>query len=331
MPSANNIPAPDLCVQICVGSPRTIDQSSPVRLFITGATGFIGSHLTRLALAKNHQVLALTRTPTSFDGSHWVPSLDSKALKLAQGTLESIPWHLLRDFAPDACIHTAWISTPGVYLNSSENQSHVEWGRSLFQGLAQANCGYVLGIGTCIEYAGSLTPLNERTSALQPESPYARAKAELRALTESELASTTTGFGWARLFYPYGPGEHPQRLLSSTISRLQRGDWVELKTPHSLKDYIHVTDVATALLRIAERRYGGPINVGTGVGTRVGDLVRTLARQMNRTDRLRLGPDQAPQASDCLIADVQQLHSLGWKPEVPLELGLQALIQHLAS
>lgn len=302
-----------------------------MRLFITGATGFIGSHLTRLALAKNHEVLVLARTPSSFSSRDWGQSSERPSPHLAIGTLETPPWQVIRDFKPDTCIHAAWISTPGVYLNSPENRSHVDWGRSLFQGLVQAGCSYILGIGTCVEYAGSLTPLLERASPIEPLSPYAQAKVELRAIAESDLASTTTRLGWARLFYPYGPGEHPQRLCSSTIAKLQRGELIELKTPHSLKDYIHITDVAKALLQIAERAYAGPINVGSGQGTRVGDLVRTLARLMNRMDCLRLAPDQAPQASDCLIADVQQLHSLGWKPEVPLELGLQALVQHLAS
>lgn len=136
---------------------------------------------------------------------------------------------------------------------------------------------------------------------------------------------------WARLFYPYGPGEHPSRLCSSLIRRFRQGEAVTLNTPFSIKDYLHIDDVGRALLRITETVHDGPINIGAGRGYSVLFIAQILAQMMGRPDLAQ--PSDHPTA-DLLfhvVADNSRLRALGWSPQVELEAGLRGLIDALPS
>ena len=101
------------------------------RLFVTGVTGFIGSAVARRALALGWPVAGLALPAETIP-----PDLVAQPGFVAlRGTLENLPWDGIRLFAPTRCLHTAWIATPGVYLESPENWKHLEWGLQLAEGL----------------------------------------------------------------------------------------------------------------------------------------------------------------------------------------------------
>jgi len=138
-------------------------------------------------------------------------------------------------------------------------------------------------------------------------------------------------FCWGRVFYPYGVGEHPARLCSSLIQKLQRGEKLLLKTPHSRKDYIHIEDLAAAMLLTVEKQVAGTINWGTGKGVSVHEIAGAIATMLGRPD---LVENQNPPVADpfpCVIAEVTRLKQLGWRPQVDLQTGLAKLIEKSGS
>ena len=185
----------------------------------------------------------------------------------------------------------------------------------------------MVALGTCIEYRMTGQPLREDTTPLAPDSAYARGKCELHERLRSDPLLTGTSLAWARIFYPYGEGEHPARLASSLIGRLIRGEPVMLKTPHSVKDYIHAEDVATALLAVVERKFAGSINIGTGEGVTVETIARRLADALGRPDLIGVPANPVADPLDFVVADAGRLHSLGWRPQVTLAAGLQRLVE----
>lgn len=247
------------------------------------------------------------------------------------GTVAEPPWRAIEKFAPEACVHAAWIATPGVYLEASENHDWFNWSESFLVRLAQLGVRHLSVLGTCIEYQITGRPLSEELTPLLPTSTYAQAKCELRRrLGEGALPKGTT-LAWARVFYPYGEGEHSARLASSLIVKLRRGEPVTLKTPHSTKDYIHVDDVASALMVVVGQRFAGTVNVGTGVGVTVETIAREIGQIMGRPDLITV-PDNPPiDPLDYVVADVKRLRSLGWRPQVPLAAGLRRLVEVRAS
>lgn len=288
------------------------------RILVTGASGFIGSAVVRHALAAGHEVAGLVRTSGR---------LPPGAAEIT-GDLASPPWKAIAEFAPERVVHSAWISTPGVYLESSENEAHVEWSRNLAKGLVGLGIRRLLVLGTCIEYQASPGFRREDLTPIQPASTYARAKVRLHGSLTRDLAGTGVGLSWGRVFYPYGEGEHPARLCSSLIARFRRGEAAELRTPDSAKDYIHIDDLAAAILAVAAAEAAAVVNLGAGKGVKVREIAERIAASMGCPHLLRMPSVPAPDPSGDVVADVTRLRALGWEPKVTLESGLRRLIQH---
>lgn len=294
-----------------------------MKILLTGSTGFIGSNFTRHALAHGHEVAGLalateTLPPDlpSSDKMHWL-----------RGSLDDAPWKEIEAFGAEVCIHAAWITTPGVYLESPENFRFLESSKKFLTRVRELGTNHIVGIGTCVEYKISGEPLSEEKTPVAPTTVYARCKNELRLAMEAQAQTHGLRSCWARVFYPYGPGEHPSRLCSSIIQKLSRDETIVLKTPDSTKDYIYIDDLAAALLAVVEKKFAGTINLGTGIGVSVREIAQTLAGMMGKTG---LVSEANPPESDpfgYVVANNSRLRGLGWQPANSMAQGLQKLLE----
>lgn len=296
-----------------------------MKILVTGATGFIGSAFSKLALTRGHEVGGMMLPAEK--PSPLVPA--SERMRWITGTLADLPWREIESFKPDACIHFAWIATPGVYLESPENEKHLEWSLNLARRLKGIGLRQFIGVGTCIEYKITDAPLNEDTTPVDPTTLYSRCKNVLRETLEAEARKDGTHFCWGRIFYPYGVGEHPDRLCSALIRKLTRGEKLVLKTPHSTKDYIYIEDLAAAILLTVEKQFTGTINWGTGVGISVREIADQIATMLGRPDLVENADPLQTDPLGCVVADAKKLRELGWKPAYSLRQGLEKLLQTL--
>jgi nucleoside-diphosphate-sugar epimerase len=225
----------------------------------------------------------------------------------------------------------AWITTPGIYLESPENERFRDHSLSFIRRLQQRGKPYIFALGTCIEYQPSDQPLSEDHSPIAPATLYARCKNDLRIALETEAKTQGFGFCWGRVFYPYGPGEHPSRLCSSIILKLGRNEKIVLKTPNSTKDYIYIEDLAAALLTVLEKRFAGAINLGTGTGVSVKEIAQTIAQKMGKADLIEEAIHPDPDPLPHVVADVTRLKSLGWLPQWNMSKGLDQMLKLFTS
>jgi dTDP-6-deoxy-L-talose 4-dehydrogenase (NAD+) len=295
-----------------------------VRILVTGAGGFIGSVLVRQALAAGHEVLALVRAPAR--AAARLPA--HPALTVLAGSLAEPPWESIARFGAGTCVHAAWITQPEDYRASPENARLQAESLALARGLFARGVRRLVALGTCEEYAPSPAPLHETGAPLAPLNAYALAKHNLRLALEAGASAAGASLTWARLFQLYGPGEHPARLPSLVVRRLRAGEPVTLHTPTTVRDWIHVDDVASALLVLVQAAPGRVVNVGTGVGHSVERVVRTLARGLGRPDLVSVTAPPGDAAAT-FVADSTRLRDLGWTPRVDLDAGLAALIRHI--
>jgi nucleoside-diphosphate-sugar epimerase len=295
-----------------------------MKILVTGANGFIGAAFCRLALRHGHEIAGLIlpalKPPADLPAGENVTWLE--------GTLAGPPWNNIERFQPDVCVHFAWIATPGVYLESPENEQYLQWSLDFARGLRGLGINHFVGAGTCIEYQISEVPLSEDRTPVEPTTPYARCKNALRETLAAEAQRDGWHFCWGRVFYPYGVGEHPGRLCSSLIQKLRRGEKLVLKTPDSRKDYIYIEDLAAAILTTVERHFTGTINWGTGHGVSVREIADIAATMLGRPE---LVVSQNPPAADpfpFVVADATRLKHLGWRTQVDLGNGLARLIKN---
>jgi nucleoside-diphosphate-sugar epimerase len=296
-----------------------------MKILLTGAGGFIGAAFARLALLRGHQIAGLTRSAPS--------PVRGENLVWIRGSLEAPPWEEIKAFAPEVCVHSAWITAPGVYLGSPENDRLLEASSAFLPRVAGLGAKRVVSLGTCIEYriGNEPKPLSEATTPLEPATTYARCKNELRLRLEKAAAVEGFGFCWGRVFYPYGPGEHPARLCSSIIKKLSGGEKIVLKTPDSTKDYIFIDDLAAAVLTVVESEFTGAINLGTGIGVTIRQIAQTLGRLMARSELITEATPPQIDPFGYVVANASRLHSLRWEPKYHLAAGLERILGSVRS
>lgn len=289
-----------------------------MKIFVTGATGFIGTAFSRLARQHGHQVAGLfnpEKPPTADKPMVWLP-----------GRLDNLPWRELGRFQPEVCVHCAWISTPGEYLESPLNEQYLQWSKELVRRLSEFGVRHFVGVGTCLEYQSSPSPLNEDASPTSNATAYARCKNAFREFVSANSRQMGISACWGRVFYPYGVGEHPARLCSSLIQTLRRGEKLVLKTPHSTKDYLYIEDLAVAMVATVEKTFQGTINWGTGSGVSVRQIADTAAALLGRPDLVENASKPVEDPFGHVVADIARLRSLGWQPAFDLRRGLETMI-----
>jgi nucleoside-diphosphate-sugar epimerase len=275
-----------------------------VKVLLTGATGFIGSHVARALLHGGHEVHAVVR-PTS--DRRRIADIE-RALTIHTGEMDHVP------IAPDLLIHLAWYAVPGRYLTAPENRDCLAASARLLRRVA---CRAVFA-GTCFEFDTTLGRLSE-DSATKPTTLYAESKDALRR----EVVARENA-AWVRFFYQYGPWEDERRLVPSIMRALLRGEPQKLTPGDQRRDFLHVEDVAAAVCAIATSGLTGPVNVGSGHAPSVKEIAQTIATLAGRPDLLRFGELPYGPGEPMLIqADNATLRSTGWAPRYSLEDGLR--------
>jgi nucleoside-diphosphate-sugar epimerase len=139
---------------------------------------------------------------------------------------------------------------------------------------------------------------------------------------------TDISAAWGRIFFLYGPGEHPHRLVSSVIRSLLLSEPARCSHGNQLRDYLHVQDVADAFVALLESDFLGPINVASGNPVRVKEIIGIIAEKLDRPDLVQLGALQSPvNDPPVLIADTARLSGeVAWLPKYDLERGLEQTI-----
>lgn len=285
---------------------------------MTGAAGFVGSRVVRVLLEDGLEVHGVVRDPDA-------PRLRGvSAMRLASCDLTdpAATARLVAEVSPDVCIHCAWIAAPGEYLTSPANEAHVDAAETLARALVAAGCRRLVALGTCFEYAPSDAPLAE-SSALGPLTPYARAKVTASERLARICENTGTGLAWARLFYLYGPQEDPRRLVPAVTLALLEGRRAPTTPGRQLRDFLHVDDVARALVAVATSSLTGPINIAGGRPQTVREIVLAIGRATGRTDLLDIGAlPYSPGDPMVVTADVTRLASTGFNQRWSTDDGL---------
>jgi len=271
------------------------------RLLITGASGFLGQHiLTSAVLTSKYEIHAVSRkTPVQSTGD----VIWHEADLLHPGTGRK----LIESIAPQHLVHSAWISTPGEYLDSPLNVRWLETSMEMTD--AFGRCGGLrwAGIGSCLEYGAGPGPCEEDSTPIEPLSLYGNCKASCcQALFAT---AERLGFSaiWARVFVPCGRGDNPRRLIPSLVDALSRGREFPTSSGTQIRDFIDAEDVGRIVVSLLGTSKSGAFNVGTGRGIAVRSVVEWVADYMGQRELVRFGDrNLAPGEQQYLVADMRK-------------------------
>jgi len=273
------------------------------RVLVTGGSGFIG----RTALAPLREHGYEVHAPRSRDAD-----------LLAHDTAA----RLIAELQPTHLLHFAWDARPGKYWTSPENLAWVEGSLRLLRAFAEGGGTRAVLAGTCAEYEWTdSVHCVEGATPLAPATLYGAAKHGLHTIAERYAAQAGVSLAWGRIFFVFGPHEHPARLASSVASALVRGEPAETGAGTQVRDFLYSEDLGAAFAALLDSGVEGAVNVASGEPRPIRDLVVALGEAAGRPDLLRIGarpPGAAEPAS--ITAAVDRLRDeVGWRPARTLE------------
>jgi nucleoside-diphosphate-sugar epimerase len=293
------------------------------RVLVTGASGFVGRAALEALARHGFEVHAASRRKPDTAAPHvWREAdlLDPRS-----------PSRVVNGARPDIILHLAWIVEHGVFWTSPRNPDWVGASLALARAGAEAGARYFIGAGTCYEYDWPADgACSEVHTPLKPAQPYSIAKDAARRGIEAMSAEAGFAFAWARLFFLYGPGEGPNRLVPGLARALLAGEPAKCSSGRAVRDFIDVRDAGEALAAVALSGLSGPVNIASGEGVSVAEIAKKLGDLSGRPDLVRVGaladrPDEPPR----IVADVTRLRTeTAFRPTWTLDAGLRDALRY---
>ena len=263
-------------------------------VLLTGANGFVGRQVRKALLARGHSVRRVVRRGQIEQTQ--MPPGELDPVETDDLFAEDRDWWAQRLEGVDCLIHAAWYVEPGHYQDARENIACALSALAMAEGAVAAGTRHVIGIGTCMEYRLPSKVLSV-AAPLGPSTLYAASKLATFFMLGRHFANTGSAFTWARLFYLYGEGEHPARLVPYIRRQLANGAVADLSAGTQLRDYLDVTEAGSMIARLTDTGQSGPVNICSGNAITIRALAERVAGEYGRLDLLHFGSAK-PHPSD---------------------------------
>lgn len=259
-----------------------------MKIFVTGGTGFIGSHFLRLALEAGHEVTA-SRRP----GSKPVIPLELQP-NWIEGSLDQVSSVDLQ--GNDVLVHLAAQGvSPQLTDWSTAFDVNVRQSLSLFSLASTSGIPHLVACGSCFEYgkSGERYEFIPPDAPLEPIGPYAASKAAFSFAVESMARTASASFTLIRPFHLFGEGQHESNLWPSLRLAALSGNDFPMTAGEQIRDYMPVEQAAGEFLKIATKKTPPwkfkVLNIGSGQPVTLKDLTTQWWRQWNAEGELLIG------------------------------------------
>lgn len=288
-------------------------------VLLTGASGFLGSHLVKGLLAQGHDVLALRRAASNL----WRLEREKDRVQWFELEADGLEQPFKQGRHIDAVIHTANCYGRNQELPSRILETNVLFSVRLFETASRFKAG---------TFFNTDTYFNTATCAYDYLAPYSLSKRQCAEWLE-RLAGQVKVVN-LKLQHVYGPLDDPSKFTTSVMHRcLESQPSIDLTAGEQKRDFIHVNDVVNAYLHLLTCLSSLPgafttFSVGTGTSVSIREFVETVHRLSHSKSVLRFGalPYRENEIS-CEGADISQLRNTGWTPTIGLVDGIRRMLR----
>jgi len=310
------------------------------KVLVTGAGGFIGSHLVERLVGLEAQVRAFVRYNSR---SNWgfiedLPEDVRSKVEISTGDLKDFGavWNAVKD--REVVFHLgALIAIPYSYINPGDAvQTNVIGSLNILNASRECGVEKLVHTSTSEVYGTALyVPIDEK-HPLQAQSPYAASKIGADKLAESFHLTYDLPVAIIRPFNTYGPRQSARAVIPTIIMQALTRDKVNLGAVHPTRDFNYVEDTVSGFIRIAESpdSTGEVINIGSGREISIGDLAYKIASLMDKnvdiiSDAGRIRPEKS-EVNRLLADNTKAKKLLQWEPKISLDEGLSKTIKWIS-
>ena len=310
-------------------------MKNTTKVLITGADGFIGSHLTEMLVGKGYDVKALSQY-NSFNNWGWLEGLPCLGqIEVLTGDIRDPHYckYITQDI--DVIYHlAALIAIPYSYsAPDSYVDTNIKGTLNICQAAKENGVNRVIHTSTSEVYGtAQYVPIDE-LHPMQPQSPYSATKIAADAMAMSFFNAFELPVTIARPFNTYGPRQSARAVIPTIITQIANGmKEIKLGDVSPTRDFNYVEDTCRGFVALGEndRTIGETINIGSNFEISVGDTLNIIKELMNSdvsfvTDNQRLRPGKSEVFR--LWCDNTKIENLtGFKPQVDIRQGLQKTI-----
>jgi NAD dependent epimerase/dehydratase len=309
------------------------------KVLVTGAGGFIGSHLVERLVELGARVRALVRYNSRNDWGlvELLPTGVQGYLEVVAGDITD-PFGVARALAGcEVVFHlAALIGIPYSYIAPSQYVAvNCSGTLNLLEAARQQGVARFVHTSTSETYGtAQYTPIDEQ-HPLKGQSPYAASKIGADKLAESYHLSFGVPVAIIRPFNTYGPRQSARAVIPTIISQALSGEVIRLGSLSPVRDLNYVSDTVAGFIKVAEspQAIGEVINVGSGKAVSIGELAEKIVALVGGEKRIIIEDSRVrPEASEVqeLLCDYRKAKTLlGWQPQVNLEAGLERAVHYI--
>lgn len=311
------------------------------RVFVTGAGGFIGSHLTEELVKAGADVTAMIHYNSSakWGNLEFLPPDVKKAIRVVAGNVEDSDFIMQSLKGMDIVFHlAALIAIPFSYIAPrSYVRTNIEGTLNVMEAVRRLELGRVVHTSTSEVYGTALyAPIDEK-HPLQGQSPYSATKIGADKIAESYYLSFATPVVTLRPFNTYGPRQSARAFIPTVISQALEQQEIRMGSLDPQRDMTFVRDTALGFIAAGTMPgvEGETINLGVGKTDSIGAIAHKILELMECKkpivqDTSRLRPSKS-EVLKLLSDNTKALNLLQWKPTVSLEEGLKETISFVES
>jgi len=309
-----------------------------LKILVTGADGFIGSHLTERLVDIGANVKALSFY-NAYNSIGWLDDIDKKIrnnIEIVNGDIRDIEFISRASHKVDIIFHlAALISIPYSYITPrSFIDTNVLGTLNILEAAKKATCSRIIFTSTSEVYGTAKTiPITE-DHELQAQSPYSASKIAGDHLIDSFVRSFNMPAVILRPFNTYGPRQSEKAVIPSIIRQIIDPNILNISMGNlnTQRDFNYVSDTVEAFIKLAEAdhdsiEFGRAYNSGTGIAVKISDVLEKVI-ELSKSDKkliqdkARVRPDKSE--VELLLASSEKLKSItDWSPKVKIDEGLK--------
>lgn len=310
------------------------------RVLVTGAGGFIGSHVVERLVAEGARVRALVRYSSHGRAGHIeeLPPDTRASVEIVRGDVRDAACLQRAAHGVDAILHlAALIGIPYSYVAPGEYVAvNVQGTLNVLEAARASKVARVVHISTSEVYGtAQYRPIDEKHPQVG-QSPYSASKIGADKLAESYHCSFGLPVTIVRPFNTFGPRQSARAVIPTILTQLLGGcDRLTIGSLDPTRDMTYVSDTAAGILRVGAcaAAVGQNVNLGTGRTISIGDIALACMQVTGREVPIDLDPGRVrPEKSEvmALISDNRKAADLaGWRPEVEFLAGLRATMEYI--